>query len=221
MPVEAPGNDSFTTLLLHFDAANGSTTFKDFSSSNHSFVIDTGSPAIGTRLFKFGDSALNLGTVAGSLIRTANSSDFDFGSGNFTVDFWTEPGASGGGNSVINDLSLINGFTLGCNSTTAFFQAFSASSAIASYTATVAISGGALNHLAYVRNGTTFLIFLNGTSLSLTATVPIGSNTIPASGQPLFVGSQFVPPRTLDEVRISKGIARWTANFTPNPCSYG
>lgn len=220
MYVDAGGNDSFTKLLLHCDGPNGSTTFTDSSASAHSFSIANGSPSLSNALFKYGQSALDLGTVANSRITTPNSSDFDFGSSDFTIDVWGEPGASGGGNFMFNDNALANGFFVGFTTTNMFIQMFSASAVIGSYTANPGLSTGQLGHLAWARNGSTILLFANGVSLAVTIGTNLGASSIPASGQPLFIGSSFVPPRRADEIRISKGIARWTANFSPYGASY-
>jgi hypothetical protein len=58
---------------------------------------------------------------------------------------------------------------------------------------------------------------VNGTQLGTTLTL---SATIFNSAQPLLIGcvdvvnKQFPFNGWLDEIRISKGIARWTSNFT-------
>jgi len=79
-------------------------------------------------------------------------------------------------------------------------------------------------HLAIVRYSTQIIFFVNG-NITNTATIPSGSSF---SGNKVEVG--YASPRALansfaasdiDELRISKGIARWTSNFTPPTAPYG
>jgi hypothetical protein len=80
------------------------------------------------------------------------------------------------------------------------------------------------NHIAAVRSGTTFNIYLNGVALTPASTsgnigtfdfvnntsaLMVGHETTYQSG----VGAHF--GGYLDEIRVSKGIARWTSAFTP------
>jgi hypothetical protein len=212
------GIDQFTTTLLHFDGVNGATTFLDSSKSGRTYSVSGGTVALNTTTKKLGSASGNF-TATSSAISTATNADWDFGAGNFTIDYWMQPPASGGGLTLTNNSNgnVFSGFGLGSNTTTPFFQAGNGSSNVAGYTATISITAGTWNHFAFVRNGTTFLIFLNGTSISLTTSTAISTNTIGAASAAMNVGtlSTFAPVPFLDELRVSKGIARWTSNFTP------
>jgi len=70
-------------------------------------------------------------------------------------------------------------------------------------------------HLAAVRSGTNFMIFQNGVSLGASQG---NTNAVSSYASDLNIGRgcwEGVLDGWIDEVRISKGIARWTANFTP------
>jgi len=77
-------------------------------------------------------------------------------------------------------------------------------------------------HIAAVKNGSSIKIYENGTET--------GSGTLSSiynSGQPVSIGglNSNSPINFLggyiDELRISKGIARWTSDFTPPSVPYG
>jgi hypothetical protein len=106
-----------------------------------------------------------------------------------------------------------------------FYPGFSAADlsgvAVADYAASnPCIRNGVWHHVAYVRNGTNFYIFVDGVSQPLTVTTAIGSTAMPDYPNPLRVGcwsyNVYDPLNAgLDEFRISKGIARWTSDFVP------
>lgn len=75
-----------TSALLHFDGPDGSTVFVDETGKEW---LRTGSPIITTGQSRFGGSSLKV--YGGGLtdhIETAAHSDFDFGVGDFTIQWW-------------------------------------------------------------------------------------------------------------------------------------
>jgi hypothetical protein len=83
-------------------------------------------------------------------------------------------------------------------------------------------------HVAYVRSGSNFYFFVDGTQVG--STQSIGTANLYDSSAALTIGtlhqegtgSQSWNELTgyLDEVRVSKGIARWTSNFVPPTQAY-
>jgi archaellum component FlaG (FlaF/FlaG flagellin family) len=77
------------------------------------------------------------------------------------------------------------------------------------------ISANTWYHYALVRNGSTFTIYLNGTSIA-TAT---NSNALWESTSTVSIGARQQNTKSyyfggnIDELRITKGIARYTSNF--------
>jgi len=84
--IQDDGVDSNTVLLLHCDGADDGTSFTDSSPSGHTVTAagnaktDNGASVFGT------SSAYFDGT--GDYLDAADSTDFDFGTGDFTVEFW-------------------------------------------------------------------------------------------------------------------------------------
>ena len=78
-------------------------------------------------------------------------------------------------------------------------------------------------HIAVVRNGTVGKLFIDGVSQTLSTVATFGTNdvgNIASSLQLGFVSGTGHLDGWLDELRISKGIARWTSNFTPPVSAY-
>lgn len=223
------GNDPATISLLHFNGTNGSTTFTDSSSRARAFTVGLGTVALNVATKKFGTASGNF-TTSGAFINQTNGSvaDYAFGTGPFTIDFWViPPSGTGGGNLTGTDgYSASGGWHAGTGSSTQkpFFQAFNSggSTTLASYVSTGSLlTQSVFNHLAFVRNGSSFFIFLNGVSQSLSTGVAIAGNSIPNGAFSFVIGnsSTFQPSPFVDEFRIST-VARWTSNFTPPTVAY-
>ena len=79
-------------------------------------------------------------------------------------------------------------------------------------------------HAALVRDGAAVYMFVKGEPQTLIVNTPIGSNAIPDLTSAAYIGATSAPSAYfagwLDEFRISKGIARWTSNFTPPTRAY-
>lgn len=211
--------DSYTKLLIHADEASGSTTLVDSSASGHS-ITAMGAAATTSAVTKF-NNTLALSN-AGDYLSVADSDDFDFGGGNFTIDFFYNYNTGSSFGSIFSRTAgpgyspafVING--AGANVMTAISFANNNWDVYLSLGATEV---GVWHHYAIVRNGSIFYGFRDGI---LTSTYSNGS-IIPDKAAPAVIG--YYAGDTLrghlDEFRLSKGIARWTSNFTPPTDEYG
>ena len=78
-------------------------------------------------------------------------------------------------------------------------------------------------HVAFVRNGNDWIWFINGVQ---SGTGDGGNYSIRDVASTLSIGARnngtyYQWNGYMDEIRISKGIARWTSNFTPPTNEYG
>lgn len=219
VPVIGWGGDDFTKLLLHCDGVDASTTFTDSSPSLHT-VTASGNAQIDTAQFKFGTaSALFDGN--GDWLALDASIDFAFGTGDFTIDFWMRPANVSSGNRGLYDGR--DGSTV-ANCVT-IYQ--SATNLILEVGGSTRISGGTLSantwqHVALVRSAGTSTLYLGGTAIGSPWTDATNYTTA-ATGP--YIGRQgpsasFYYNGWIDEYRVSKGIARWTGNFTPPTSAY-
>lgn len=208
------GNDNFTVLLLEGDGTNGSTTIPNNGIAGVHSPVVTGTVQISTSAPKFGTGSI-LYATSGDVAISDNVSDFTF-AGDFTIDFWvnfTTATLEGGVNRRL--FQLAGGIAMWAETTGKI--TFNGISGTASGTAV--LNDGAFHHIALTRSGATTRLFTNGT---IDATLAADSGGYSAS--PLRIGSlDGLTGRyagNIDEFRVSKGIARWTANFTPPTLPY-
>lgn len=226
MPVAATGgNDSFTKLLLHCEGTNASTIVTDSSLAAHGNGSCFGQAQISSPNGKFGTGALSF--PGNNYVTFPHSADWEFSTGDFTVDWWEYriAGGSGGNSSFAREVASalppwIFGYSSAGNR-----QIYISSDGVNWNIATGATchfgsySNGVWDHLAIVRNGTTFRAFKNGVQQTTwTSAAAIFANANPLSIGASQNGNNFAG--YMDEIRISKGIARWTANFTPPTAPY-
>jgi hypothetical protein len=194
------------SLLLHMDGSNGSTSFTDSSSNNFAISV-FGDAQVSTTDPKFGTGSLTL-DGGGDYLRTPADTAFAFGTGDYTVECWVYVN-SGNGNDGL--------FTFGDQSTGLALSIFSGQ-----WTLTNAGSGGnsmgsvttgAWQHLAVTRSGTSWKMFVNGTQLGSTYTdsTNFTQNQLKIG---YYYDAGFAISARIDEFRVTKGVARYTANFT-------
>lgn len=79
-------------------------------------------------------------------------------------------------------------------------------------------------HIVFERVGTGCKMFIDGVSQTLTESTAFGTNDVGNINKPLIIGYNAVAHHWIDgyvdEIRISKGIARWTENFDPPTKEY-
>lgn len=209
-----------SNCLLHFEGDNASTTFTDETGKTWT---RSGDAQISTAQKKFGNSS-GLFDGNGDYISTPYSSDFDFGSGNFTIDFWmraTAQGQSGFSGVVIRSTSqeFYTSFSI-CVKSGGYDVSFASSASGSSWDICNHVVVGTLTqnvwaHVAVVRSGTNIYTFLNGVPGSTTA---VAAKVLYANSAPLLLGGGNYPNTYLagniDEFRVAKGVARWTADFS-------
>ncbi len=149
---------------------------------------------------------------------STDSADWDFGNGDFTVEGWVYATSTATNGYIASqgqgDLSF-NVATYGGGSNMGAYFAFSydgSNWAYANYTTTLSLN--TWHHLALVRKGNVFTGYADGVGTTL-ATNPSAINNSAAN---LIIGGQGGATGAslygnIDEVRITKGVARYTANF--------
>lgn len=204
---------NYTKLLLHYDGADGSTTFTDSSiyaktvTANGNVQIDTAQSVFG------GASGLFDGT--GDYLTIADSADWDFGTGDFTIDFRIR--FTGSGDQCLVD---VGGFAAGVMIQWSGGVDLNTFIAGTQYSTGYNFSTGTWYHIAIVRNGTDVKQFVDGVQKGSTGTNSSNINTTVGVRIGQRVAGTYDLNGWMDELRISKGIARWTANFTPPSAAY-
>jgi hypothetical protein len=186
-----------------------------------------GAAQISTSVVKYGTGSLymNASTAGTDYFVQPSSESVNFATGNFTIEFWMNP------ISVVtswgsSDLATImdTDAPVGTSVTWWVVHQNDASIMFATNSAAIVLSSSVLSanvwqHVAIVRNGSTITIYVNGTSAgSATYTNTIGS------ARRLTIGTQLGSVRWykgyLDDIRITNGYARYTANFTPPTAAF-
>lgn len=213
------GQDSSTKLLLHCDGANASTTFTDVQGLHT--VTANGNAQVSTAQSVFGGaSALFDGT--GDYLSLANSTDWNLGaagSGDFTIDFRLRFAtvATCGLVSAANS-GNITGWNISYSNTSHAIILQNNDDATAG-SASWTPSSGTWYHVAIIRVSGTITVYIDGTSIGTITDQSLNNN-----GNALTIGAWADASSSLngyvDEFRISKGVARWTANFTPPAAAY-
>ena len=215
VPTSPPTAVTNTNLLLN------ATNAAIFDNSMKNDLETVGNAQISTSVKKFGTGSMAFDGSGDYLLMPLNT-QLQLGSGNFTIEFWL--------NLVSRDTSgacifaNYNSFTTGALS---FFAGHATSSStkyqIACNGTFPAIQSSAnvaynqWDHFAIVRNGNTLTLYINGTadgtfSMTGISVDGVGSNWI--VGAALDALTNYELNGYLDEFRITKGVARYTANFT-------
>lgn len=203
---------SSVTSLLHFNGADGSTTFTD--ETGRAWTPTNGAK-ISTTVSRFGGASLGLGAVnnvPNSYIETGTSHDFAYGTGDFTWEAFIYRAANPGSNEYILDHGSINGGTLFVASSgkVGYYNPTTGTGAALYTPASSAsiINLSAWNHVAATRSAGVTRLFLNGVN------VAEATDTHTYTGPLSFsVGKGNHWNGYIDEVRITKGVARYTGNF--------
>jgi len=182
-----------------------------------------GNAYIDTSQSKFGTGSLRLES-SGDEITTGPSSDFAFGTHDFTFDMWVRFSAlPQTGNSLVflqqyqdPENVIIAGLANISNTQEAtFYSKINGGSAHFTSGPIPRISTDVWYHVAWIRSNGTVTVYWNGESVTR---VP-DNDAIPQLDTPMQFGSYPQLYGWLDEVRISN-VARWTTNFTPPTTPY-
>ncbi len=224
-------NDQYTKVLLHFDGADTSTTITDtnFGGSSHTWTAN-GNAQLDTGVTKFGTATLLL-DGSGDYVTTPDHADFNLADSDFTIDCWFNCTATTGtfkaiaGQMDAASTSTSISFFLRRQSTNAIRAQVNVGSTAYNVTSTTlftdVVSPG-WHHIAFVRTGSTLKLFIDGVQeggdTAITGSVNDSSNDFRVGMLGETTGQDW--QGSIDEFRLSVGIARWTAAFTPPTSPY-
>jgi hypothetical protein len=215
--VAAPAGDtdpylSDVQLLLNGGGSDGSTTIVDSSANNWSFT-NTGSVAYSTTQTKFASTSIYFNGSRNLVLATATNLQMP---GDFTWEAWVYATTTAGFYGIIGT-SAIYGRILISNNAGLYWESDNGSAPLAvssGYPPTGAWTANAWQHVALTRSGSSWRFFKNGTQIGSTQT----ASFTPETTQNLNIGSTYGSSNRftgyLEGVRFTKGVARYTANFT-------
>jgi hypothetical protein len=201
---KTPVDPQFTSvsLLLHGDGTNGSTTITD-SSRFANTVTAVGNAQISTAQSKFGGSSIALDGTGDELTTTIDS--INIRTNPFTIESWC----------YLN--STVNFSLIGVNSN--FYIILAGANVLVgdAVVNNISVSSSILPtsawfHMALSFDGTTYRLFVDGVLRGSSTTLLKNFNlsAIRIGAYPGYALNGYI-----DEFRITKGVARYTANFTP------
>lgn len=220
-PCQAALNED-AVLLLHMDGLGTSPltqNFTDTSLKMHGNGTKFGNVAIVSG-GQFSDCGQFDG--AGDYVTFPNSSDWEFGAGDFTVEWFefrtANSGATLSRDAVTTFVPFILGYP-GSSRLDAYITSDGANWDIANGVSMGSLTLSVWSHRAITRSGTTFRTFKDGTVIS---TFSSSAAIFPNTGALSIGRTQGFLDFTgkIDELRILKGKAKWTANFTPPAAPY-
>jgi hypothetical protein len=205
-------NYSSVSLLLNGNGTNGSTTFTDSSSYGHT-VTPVGNAQISTTQSKFGGASMYFDGT-GDYINCPASTAFSFGTGDFTIEFFARWDS-------FSSLSVLVDTRAGGSSSAGLVILTDTNGDLLVYSGVaVFITGGTLQanqwyFVALSRASGTTRLFIDGVQSGASA-----SDTRNYTDQNFFAGRTNESAINyfsgyIDDLRITKGVARYTSNFTP------
>lgn len=205
------------SVLLHMDGVNNGTTFTD--QKGHTFSA-LGAAVTSTGVAKFGTASMYNNSTIGTAIQADANTDWELGTGDFTIEFWLNRVADGGVKILLEISDTGNeatGLVIMHNTVGAviYYQSVTTGFLAGSFAPTA----GQWYHIAVSRVSGTTKVFIDGVS------VASGSDTNNWGRYKLTIGNRvdgggLPTPGYIDDLRITKGVGRYSANFTPPTAAF-
>jgi hypothetical protein len=228
--VMGDSNFSLVSLLMHMSGVNNSTTFTD-SSKNAFSVTANGGAKISTSSSKFGGSS-GIFNGTNAYISISDNGSFDFGTGDFTIECYVNfQGTANDRASICGGIGPTNGDFMfavdvaGNPATGAIWfgknqVSWDASSSSQTW------NFGQWYNIAVTRVSGTMYFFRDGTLLTSVA----NANSYGISNSNFVIGARQLNANSsvageflnayLDEMRITKGLGRYTSSYTVFPYEF-
>ena len=206
------------SLLLHGNGANGSTSITD-SSLSPKTVTAFGNAQISTAQSKFGGSSIAFDGSGDYLAGVTTESDTFNMPGDFTVEAWIYLNSTAGTQTIAGKWATQQqAWVFQLTSSTLFIATGNSGIFGKISSGSTTFNTSTWYHIAATRSGSNIRLFSNGTllvtdvntfnatSANTTSVIYVGLNQD---------GAQHPFNGYIDELRITKGVARYTSNFTP------
>ena len=205
-----------TTLLVNGE----NQSLQDKSPSDHTVTANGAGLQYNEAYLKYGTGSIYFD--GNDSLEVNNHSDHNFSSSNFTVEAWVYPLSISGYDAVVGVWgyeSNRRSWSLELNSGKPSFltSTGAGSTAITKAESTTALTVNTWNHIAGTLSGTTGKIFVNGELKATNTSMNAPSNN---TTDKLYIGSQGTSGTQsyfygyIDDLRVTKGVVRYTADFT-------
>jgi len=218
--------DSYTKLLLHGDGQDAATSFTDDGNTGHT-ITTHGNAQVDTDIAPVFGTGSILFDGTGDYVSAPNHADWNFSTGAFTIDFWVKVDALSSTHGLFSQyddddnkiacyLAINNILWFRINSTTEIVALGADISSV--------MTANTWHHIAIVRgwggNANDWALCVDGAAVD----TDTQSGTAPDLDGTFNIGfddfSDYYLTGWIDEFRVSKGVARWTADFSPCDIAY-
>lgn len=218
VPTSPPTAITNTQLLLNFTNAS----IVDNAMMNDLETV--GQAELNTTYKKFGTGSIAF-DGSGDYLVCPSTPNLDFAAGDWTLELWGYRVGNGSATDAVGNVMAYTGASGGNNAIWLSVDnsgnirgkvAFDGSNWALELSGTTAMATGNWYHLALTRSGSTVRLFVNGTQEASGT----NSTNLSTYGTQASIGGQFSSGSRyfngyIDDLRITKGYARYTANFTP------
>ena len=181
------------TLNLRFEGGS-------FIDDKGKTIITNGGATLSSAQFKYGAQSF---FANGGYLTTTSSGIL--ANEDFTMEFWCYPTSLGGNTSLVEDIGARSGLIFLAGGTLYWVGSGDSDIGTSGY-----LSANTWQHVAVSRSSNTLKIFLNGNQVgSGYSSTVLHFNTIAND----MYGQQY--SGYFDDIRVTKGVARYTSNFTP------
>lgn len=205
-------------LLLHCNGTDASTSFPDSSVNAHT-VTAVGNAQVDTGQSKFGGASAQFDGT-GDKLTVPYATSINLSTGDFTLECWVRFALAGSswsastlleqpGNSGASQWLLFADAPGGPYYTLQFFATNTSEGQIAALTHSAQLFKDIWYHVAVTRSGSTWRLFVDGASPASASS----SATLKTTAAAFACADGH--NGWIDDIRITKGVARYTAAFTP------
>lgn len=181
-----------------------------FDSSSINNFESLGDAKITTSQWRWGGSSMVFDGTGDYLVFPSKT-QLDFSTGDFTIEAWIKP------TSIASDTFVVSSVGGG-----GMFFGFQAGAGIGygrtgvawDYVSTTLPTVSTWQHVAVSRSGTSIRLFLNGTQIGTTQTSSQAYNLAVTTASVGSMGASLYFTGYMQDIRVTKGVARYTSNFT-------
>jgi hypothetical protein len=213
--------------LVSGNGTNGATSTTDLSTSNHTITF-SGDCAISTEQQKYGIGSVKTTNNTDSGIYTESHADFAMGTTDFTIECWYRPISKLDPYPRIFQIGPVTWGNANCFTLLDRHNSAPTKFGVAMYAlggngilleSTTTVVNGTWYHLALEREGSVFGLFVDGiledTYVNVGALGGDSTNIFHAGFAAVSGNADDESNGYLNDIRITKGIARYGNNFTP------
>lgn len=207
-------NYANVSLLLHMDGAGASTTFTDNSQYAHTGTAGGNAQIDSAQSVFGGASGLFGGNGSGDAVAFPANAAFGMQTGDWTWEFRIRFAVAPGGN-IVQPIVLAGGLHycyIGSGGN--FVVGTWDGAAIQQVAVAWSPSINTWYACAVTRSGNSYRFFVNGTQQGTTQTLAVNQANASVAASISGSGINYNVNGWIDEVRITKGVARYTANYT-------